>query len=718
MFGKFALVLLAGAAMPLSSAWAQAATSAQPSGTIEEVIVTAQKTAQRSQDVPLTVSAVEGDKLAQYGAAQMKDVAATMPGLQLDSIYGIPGANTITLRGITTGTQASSTVATYIDDVPIGSSSGFAGSNNFGLDLFPYDLDHVEVLEGPQGTLYGASSLGGLVKYVTHTPSLTSNSFQFGGDALAVAQGSKAGWAARGAASVVVVPDKLAISISGAHQYSPGYIDNVATGEKDVNHGVLNGARAVVYWRPADNFSLKLAGLYNQSDFNDVGLVTVNPSGTPVYGRYKFSASQPDGQAVTTKLGSATADYDFGFANLTSITSYSDLHTVSALDASAIFGPIFGVDYAFVSDARVKKFTEEARLASPAEDRFHWMLGGFYTHEDSRYGQVGRAFLPGTTTPAPGLDPLIDGLIPSRFREWAVFANGTFKITDAWDVSGGARYSKNNQTVSETISGALIGGAVHLSDRNSSDDAVTYSVSSSYHFTPDVMAYARVASGYRPGGPNFLVPGFPPSYAPDTLTNYEVGLKGLFLERRLLFNVSAFDIDWRDIQLEGHTPTNLAFVANGGKASSKGLEATTSLKVVRGLTIGGSVAYTDSKLKDDAPQVLGRAGDRLPLTPRWAASATVDYNAQLTDKVDGHVGLAWRYTGSRHEYFPTDPQDHRLSSYGVINAYAGVSYGNVDINLYARNLTNTYDYSSWLIATGPVIVQPRTIGISIDYKLN
>lgn len=717
MVRKTVLILLAGAALPINAAWAQTSPSSESSAESGEIIVTAQKISQRAQDVPLAVAAVDGKKLEQYGVSRLQDIAATLPGLQVDSYSGVPGVNTITLRGITTGQQASSTVATYIDDVPVGASNAFASGSLFSLDLFPYDLDHVEVLGGPQGTLYGASSLGGLVKYVTRTPSLKDDSYQFGGELLGVNHGSKAGWTARGAAGVVVVPGELAVSISGAHQYTPGFINNPATGQKDVNHGALDSVRGVIFWKPSDPFDLKLTGLYNQSDFKDIGLVSVSPSGVPLFGRYSYFSAQPNGQKSTTKLGSATAGYDFGFAKLTSITSYSDFHNISAFDASSVFGPIFGVDAVFANNVKVKKFTEEVRLASPAEDRFHWMLGTFYTRERTSFNQLGSALVPGTRTPATGLDPLLNGLISARYREWAIFANATFKITDAWDISGGARYSENKQSVNEVVSGVLAGPGFTLADRRSSDHAVTFSASSSYHFTPDVMAYARVASGYRPGGPNFAIPGIPDSYEPDKLTNYEAGLKSMFFDRRLLLNVSAFYIDWRNIQLSGTSPTNLQFVANGGKASSKGVEVTGNLRIAPGLSLGGALAYTATKLKDSAPVVGGVAGDRLPLTPRWAGSITADYRTSLSDKVDGHAGLVWRYSGSRHQYFPANALDHNLGSYNTLNASAGITYDMVNVNLFVRNLTNSYDYNSWQSPLGPAVLTPRTIGLSVDFKL-
>jgi len=711
---RLAFVLLSSA-VPWVPVWAQTA-SDNPPGTLSEIVVTAQKTSQRALDVPLTVTAVQGEELSNYGATRIQDIAATVPALQVDSQYGVPGSYDLTLRGINTGSQASTTVATYIDDVPIGTSGSFALGGSIGLDLFPYDLDHVEVLEGPQGTLYGASSMGGLVKYVTRTPSLTENSYQVGGDLTGVDHSAQLGWSGRGSANLVLIPDQLAVGFSAAHVYDPGYIDNIATGRKDFNDGTQNGARAVIYWRPNDDLSVKVQGLYDASSFNGFGTETVNSKGDALYGRYTVSAAAPDGVESITRLASADVEYNLGFAKLTSITSYSNRTAGDSIDATGIFKPIFGVDAAFVDSIGLKKFTEETRIASSGDDRFRWLLGSFFTNEQTDWTEIGLAYAPGTTTQVASLSPLLDGVIPSRFREWAVFSNETFKLTDAWDVSAGLRYSRNTQAVSEVASGALEGGVFDRGTVRSEDSKVTYSTSTSYHLTPDEMLYARVATGYRPGGPNFVAAGVASSYGPDSLTNYEIGLKSDWFERRLQLDLTGFFIDWSKIQLEGATAAGLAYLTNGGSATSKGLELTTSAKLTRGLTLGASVSYTDAYLKDDAPQVSGVAGDSLPLTAKWAGALTLDYKAPLNDSLQWHLGAVWRYTGPRDEQFPDALFYERLGSYQTINTSVGVTNGMLSVDFYVHNLANQHAFTSWLATTGPVLLQPRTLGVSFDLR--
>ncbi len=189
------------------------------------------------------------------------------------------------------------------------------------------------------------------------------------------------------------------------------------------------------------------------------------------------------------------------------------------------------------------------------------------------------------------------------------------------------------------------------------------------------------------------------------------------LNRRLLLNLTAFYIDWRKIQLEGATSAGLAYLANGGSATSKGLELNTSFQVTRELTLGGAVSYTDAKLKDDAPQVSGVAGDPLPLTARWASAITADYKVPLNERMQAHVGTVWRYTGARNEQFPGATFYERLGSYSTANATVGVLYSRLSVDVFIRNLADHRAYTSWQATTGPVLLQPRTFGVSFDLKL-
>jgi outer membrane receptor protein involved in Fe transport len=687
----------------------------EPALALEEVVVTAQKRSENLQNVPLSVSTIGGEALKTYGETHLTDYAASIPGLAVESAYGVPGSVTVSIRGISTADADNTpTVATYIDDVPVSSSGGNGFGNLIGTDLFTYDVDHVEVLKGPQGTLYGASSLGGLLKYVTRTPDLNRSSLHVGGSTVAIERSSQLGWGVNGAASVPIVPGELALSISAAHVFTPGYIDNVAKNDEDFNHGVQDGARLALFWQPIDRLSIKLSALYDRSDYDGLGLIQADPATQkPIYGYLSTAAVEAEGQSARTTLLAANLSYDFGGANLTSVTGYSQAAATFKVDASLIFEPIFGVQVPFVNHYDFDKFTQEVRLSSTESNSFHWLLGGFYTREDSSR-QLGALALSPTGEPDVALSPLIESDFQNTFEEVAVFGNATYDLTSLWSVSAGARYSRNEQTFSGSTSGALSGLPTYYPP--ASGHKVTYSVSSQYHLTADAMAYARVATGYRPGGDNGETPGaeVPPTYGPDTTINYEVGVKSELLARRLLVNTSVFYIDWKNIQLEVIGPLESFYYSNAAQASSKGVELSSSYVAAAGLQFGLNATFTDATLGSDAFAVGGAKGDRLPASARWAGAFNADYTHALFGNYQGRLGLVWRYVGDRNVTFPASSDYQRLAAYDTVSASAGVSNERWDFNLYVRNVANERTYISWGGALGPVILQPRTIGLNVS----
>jgi outer membrane receptor protein involved in Fe transport len=695
------------------------------------VVVTAQKRTERLQDVPVAVSAVSGETLEAVHATSLADYAAYIPSLQVISFLGQPGQVNLALRGITTGsTAANQSVAIYVDDVPVGSSSIYAGGGSSGIDLLPYDVERIEVLEGPQGTLYGASALGGLLKYVTRDPDLQRTQFRVGLDASGVFNGTKVGYGGRASLNAPLITDVLGFSLSVSHIYTPGYIDNVATGKRSFNSGVQDTARAALLWAPTPRFSLELSAIYNRAPFNGTGAVSVNSApDQPVLGRYDSTDVEPDSNNVTTQLYAARLRYDLGWAGLTSVSSYSRMISLSEADGSAIFYPIFGVNAAFTTRSDVKKVTQEVRLASPSHQSLDWVTGIFFTGEDATAGQTGLALTPGTNEPDPVFNPLIVTDEPSHFREVAAFGNATYHFGPAWDFSAGLRWSRNEQSVQESAYGSLFG--VPASDPavtpypDVKQDKTTWSVSSGYHLTPDHMLYARIATGYRPGGANKIAPDAPPTFGPDTTTNYELGLKSEWWQKRLLFNLTGFYIDWKDTQVTGVTPLYLTYISNAGAAVSKGAELTTRLMPLRGLTLGLNATYTDAYLTVDAPAMGGLAGDPLPSTPKLSGSLTLEYEFRMAQDLNGLFDAVTRYVGPRNTAFPGEPSvngNYRLASYGTLDLSAGVSREAWSARLFVRNVANRYAYLFVVPPGGEeapssnVILQPRTYGLSIDAR--
>lgn len=698
---------------------------------LEEVVVTAQKRTERLQDVPVAVSAVSGEALQAAHATSLADYAAYIPSLQVISFTGQPGQVSLALRGITTGsTAANQSVAIYVDDVPVGSSSIYAGGGSSGIDLLPYDVERVEVLEGPQGTLYGASALGGLLKYVTRDPDLRQAQFRAGLDLTGMHNATRAGYGVRASADVPLITDELGATFSISRTYTPGYIDNVAMGNRSFNSGVQDAVRAALLWKPTPDLSLELSALYNRSPFNGSGAVSVYASpGSPALGRYDNVDVERDSNNVTTQLYVARLRYDLGWAGLTSVSSFSRLISLSEVDGSSIFYPFFGVYAPFATRSDVKKFTQELRLASPEHQTLEWVTGLFFTREQGNAGQTGLALIPGTNQPDPIFDPLIVTDEPSHFREIAAFGNATFHLTPAWDVSAGLRWSRNKQSVRETAYGSLFG--VPASDPELTpfpavaQNKVTYSVSTSYHLTPDKMLYARVATGYRPGGANKIAPDAPPTFGPDTTTNYELAFKSEWLDRRLQFNLTTFYIDWKNTQVTGVTPLFLTYLSNAGAATSKGVELAMRYAPLRGLTLGLNSTYTNARLTVDAPGLGGLRGDPLPSTPKFSGSFTLDYEYPLSADLKGQFGAVARHVGARNTAFPGSPDVNgnvRLASYDTLDLSAGVGRDAWSARLFVRNVTNRYAYLFVVPAGGAdapsanVILQPRMFGLSIDTR--
>jgi len=719
----------AGAA-PITTNGSGAAGQTPASGQLEEIVVTAQKRTERIQDVPLSVNALSVDRLANYGATQLSDYAATIPGLQVDGA-GAPGFQTVTLRGITTGNLfGSMTAAIYVDGIPTGSSSSYAYGASFGLDLLPYDLDRVEVLKGPQGTLYGASSMGGLLKYVLSTPDLHKNSFRAGADVSSVDGGSGAGYGFRGYANFAVIPGELGVSVSAAHTHIPGFIANVVDGTHAINDGTQDSARAALLWRPDERLSVKLSALMNQSDFNSLAEVPLTAAGQPVYGNFTTRLFDPAGLKTRTMLYSADIGYDFGWATLTSVTGYS--HADNEWFSDATVYPFFAStgDRVPAKDAPgLRKFSQEVRLASPEHQPFQWVLGGFYTNEHAALYEHIQALDSVTGQPDPTYDPFDNILRSSRFQESAIFGNATYELSSSWDVNAGIRYSHNKQTV-ETVGlgtngtgGYLFGGTPSFSTPvyNSSESVFTYSGSTRYHFSPDAMIYARVATGYRPGGSNAGVAGAPNTFSADTLVNYELGMKSELLDKRLLLNVDAFYIDWHNIQLGQYTSAHLIYTGNAATAVSDGVELSTEYALTSELRLGANVVYDNARLTANAPGVGGSDGDRLPLSAQWSGAVTGDWTHPLVGSYALTAGFVWRYVGDRNADFPDhliagDGNYLHLASYDTLDLSLGVRNDRLTVRLYGKNVTNEYAYLRYYAPLATVL-QPRTVGLSVDVSL-
>jgi iron complex outermembrane recepter protein len=729
----------------------------------EDVVVTAQKRTEVVEEIPASVTVVTGQLIEQQGATDFQDLVPLVPGLSVTSTR--PGVTRVTLRGINTGGVAS-TVGVYFDDVPFGSSTGLANGAILSGDFDTFDVARVEVLRGPQGTLYGASSIGGVMKYVPNRPSTERFEARFLGNGETIANGDPG----YGLTGMVNVPlgDRVAARASGFYRFDNGFINSIGNNPipslTDPSVAVVRGTRtldglnsvdrfggrAAVLFKPSAKLSFNFAAHVQNLNSDGSSIVDADPGSLePVNTSPVQSSYQSEFNDTKYRLYSGTIDWDFGAARVESITSYgtfeSDFRSDLAL-ATALTGgpPLASVTTFLFGDAQARplsavlpqttstdKFTQEVRLVSPKGKHFDWLVGVYYTDEDSAIKQKIAAVEANTDTLAGDIPLLADISLTSTYKEKALFGNATWHVAPRFDMSFGARGSKNDQVASQSSDGSLVGGPTKYDDAKSSESPFTWSVAPRFELHEHSSIYGRVATGFRPGGPNVLPPAAPANvprtYDSDRLTSYELGLKTSGKNDKFALELSGFYLDWEDIQLLA-VVNNFGINGNGGTAVSKGVELAAAVFPASGLTLALNGAYTDAKLTQDTdPVVGGKDGDPLPYVPEWSFSFNADYEWTVMGRSRAHVGGGLGYTGDRTIEFDNRAANGSLRHAGKIvtlDLRAGLHTGKWSVELYGRNLTNergvTSIGSAGFLPNGALglgLIRPRTIGVSIGTRV-
>jgi iron complex outermembrane recepter protein len=716
---------------------------------LEEVVVTAEKRAQSIQTVATSVSAIQGDRLVDLGMSRLADYSQYIPGLDIQD-GGSPGQSSVTLRGIAV-LGSGSLVGSYIDDAPLGSSSNYAVASLFALDLMPYDLDRLEVLRGPQGTLYGGGAMGGLLKYVLKQANTDKYSAEAGGELSHTQGGGGVGYAIRAAGNIPLIQDKLGIRASIYDRRYQGYTDDVFVGDKDSNTGREYGGRVALTWNPLESMRVNVSGLWNRTQSDDNAVVTLGNistyeqdgaeffRGQPTYG--SLAGSHPFEQPFSKKLDyyEGTINYDApGGITITSASSWSRTATLRVQDTTASYGdfpaalgePTAGYNSNYLLDLRLRKFTQELRATSTSGGRFEWLIGGFYTDEKNSNYQVANVYdsnyLPLNN---PTFSPFFFyAKLPSTYKEYAAFGDLTLNVTSRFDVTGGVRYARNSQDFTQITDGFVLGGFTDQQG-HSSEGITTWSASSRYRFTRDIMLYTKVATGYRPGGPNLAIPGAKPTVDSDTLTSYEAGLKSTFFDDRVLFNVTGYYIDWKGIQLQvSNAACSCSYLANAGNAYSRGVELEGDVRPLEGLRLGYNAAYNKGRLTsllEGAPPFF--KGFQLPGVPVWSTGLTADYSWSLASEIKADVGAGLRYVGEENVTAVSaaaSSPNSKQPSYAVADLRAGLLINRYKINFFIRNVANRVVYLSQapqqsaltgVVGSIDVVpLQPRVFGMSLD----
>jgi iron complex outermembrane receptor protein len=698
--------------------------STDQSAPLSEIIVTAEKKSERLQDVPVPVAVLNADALASRGDVLLRDYAIEVPGLSVTPNY--IGLQTVAIRGITTGGLANPTVAMTVDDIP------FSGVlMNTVPDLDPGDLSQVEVLRGPQGTLYGASSMGGLIRYVTRDPSTDGVSGRVESTASGVDHGGQMGFSLRGSINVPV-SDTLAVRASAFSRQDPGYIDNTLTHEDGINVIRADGGRVSALWKPTDSFSWKLSGFYQTLKQDGLDEALIGPG----FGLFQQNYIAGAGQSqVTTQGYSSVLKYNLDKIQFTASTGYSTSKTYTTLDSTPDLGGLIekyfgaGVTGALFSSLEyTKKFSQELRADITLIPHLDLLVGGFYGQEsvdpqidsyhaeDTRTGDiVGTAF---------------SYVAPLKYSEYAAFANMTYHFSDRFDLQVGGRESRVKVTNGVSITTGPFNVDFGLPpillspELSTTQNVSTYLFAPRFRFNEALMVYARVSSGYRPGAPNEPLAPTRQSQA-DKTKNYEVGLKGDFFDHVVQIDASVYYIDWSGIQLSVSIPNygGSVYSVNGGGAKSKGIELTGILNPGGGLTVKSWVAYDKATLTDDFPvnsssDPVGLKGDRLPNSPEFSASVSANQDFQISSQLKGFASVTANYVGSRVGQFTQTDSRQDFGAYTRVDASVGIKSDDWTAKIYANNLNNSRAILDGGIGyfnpDARIYITPRTLGVSLS----
>jgi len=714
-----------------------------------DIVVTATRHSERLQDVPLSVTAFTQAELTQKGIVGFEGIARETPGVVLDRRSD--NNVSVTTRGISTngyqaGLQATTTV--YLDELPLTTIG-----NSVTLDPNLYDVERVEFLRGPQGTLFGSGSLSGALRILTHSPDLTG----FDASALADIGVTPDGGGIRqrynGMVNVPLATDTLGLRVVGFYRHEEGYLDNLGTGIKNSNTLKDWGGRAILLWKPTDRLSIRLMGLYEDSHPEDASL------SSPNLGDRKRYSTIPDLYTSKTQLYNATIEYDLGGAHLTSATSYGHQDGLFDVDLAGTFG--LTVPFYLYDHGVWKTFVQETRLSSNPGGKFDWTVGGYYLHRDLYLD--GRessdpAYLAArhlTGLPADGTFTTFPS--DTRTYELAGFGDLTYHLTDKISASGGIRYGKYGGTV-DTFAGfnsayftyALLNirnaniaqvATLPTSTRYPTASKVSWKASLSWKPTHDLTTYATVSTGYRTPvynaragsvstvDKNDLV--IPTGAGSDNLTNYELGVKGRFLGGKLTANLSAYYIDWRNFQVQANRQSDsVQFATNVGRAASKGFEAEIILAPVKGIVLGLNGSLNDSKVTEitASEAVISGAvkGARLA-SPHVQGSLYGTYSYGMGQGATGFSSFQVQYVGSFPNGFPNTPGKPATPSavynftdaYAYVNLQTGIKIGQFATTFYVENLGNSraavYIHPENFIYSRYATLRPRTFGVRIGY---
>jgi iron complex outermembrane receptor protein len=655
--------------------------------TLQEVVVTAQYRAESVQTVPISITALTQQELLDRGAMQFEDYASAVPGLSFADRG--PNRDQIVIRGISPITGVSA-VGVYLDEI--------ASSNPFdNPDIGLFDVNRIEILRGPQGTLYGEGSLGGTIRIFTNKPSFDS----YEGKIELIGSSTENGGGNGDFNAVVNLPisDKLALRVSGYDHSDSGWVDNVFNGENNINWHHSQGARAALRFAPTDDLDIQL--IVN-TQYDRVGLLDVQD---PSVGRYLVNRLTDQGEDERNTQYTLIANYKVLGGTLEEVFGLYQEHDHRGVDSASTVGvPGFNLYYA----QQNKIVSNETRYVSSYEGPFNFVAGFYYKDLERPVAldlvDGGALFgLPGDYLNVAAFDD----------RTYAGYGEAYYNITAQLKATVGVRWAHDQVGGPSSTSVGTV--SIDNTDLSGSYQATTPKFGLSYQVAPTLLVFTDAAEGYRAGGINPLPP-VPPNAAyqqtfkPDKDWSYELGVKSEQFDRKLIANATIYYIKWQDLQILG-LPDNpaLGFTTNAGDAHSEGFEFELAAKPVRGLELDLNTGFTDAAL--DQPAQGAPAGTRLPNVPRWSAGSAAQYEWPLVQSWSGFTHVDWAYKSPTNEDVPPDAIG-AIPAYRLANARLGAHNDRYGVYLFCTNLTNSLGISS-AGSSGQYIIRPRTYGIDL-----
>lgn len=700
--------------------------SADPPGshaTLQEVVVTAEKRTSTVQETPISITAITGEQLDRQGITNVERLVGQTPGVSMESEG--PGRTQFDMRGLSSGGGSSPTVGYYLGDVPITPpTSQLSASGKTQIDPDLYDLARIEVLRGPQGTLYGAGSMGGTIRLIPNEPNLHS----FSGSAEVGLSGTEHGGlndSENGMLNLPLSQGIAALRLVATEKYDSGFIDRIvlknfpfpnANGTrgdvagapvekvyKGVNDVRTQGVRASLLIRPSEAFSLLSWVFFQKLDSGGLDSYDQPPGTLAHYQPFNV----PENYTQTFTVYSLRAKYDFDALTLTSITSGSQQRSaVKEDDAENLFAAFapYGVSFYPSNNLsseshRGHEFNEEIRVSSRGAGPLQWIVGGFYSKftDIMRYDDSSQDYVP-----IFGTSNLVLDYEPDHLDQQALFGNVSYQFLPQWRFSVGMRYFHYRFSFLQNISGLSTSPGVSTGAASAS--GVTPKATLTYTPTKELLFYGTAGKGFRPGGSNLPVPtnniidcnpalqavglsAEPRTFSPDTVWNYEIGEKAT-LGGRLRVNSDVYYIDWRKIQQQVSLSCGYYFTANAGSAVSKGAELEIEAKPTSNLTLSQSLAYDRAQLTELSLPVNSPLGQQLPDVPKWTFSTTLEYTRPLTQRWTLDALATNRYVGREYDYNGLPAAFTQKPAYDIIDARIGVMRGDWSVYLFADNLLN------------------------------